>query len=47
MSFFSFVLWLIVVVVVCSPRLRRLDHNVLTSIPHLGQSASKILSLYL
>uniref|UniRef100_H3D0N2 Leucine rich repeats and immunoglobulin like domains 1 n=1 Tax=Tetraodon nigroviridis TaxID=99883 RepID=H3D0N2_TETNG len=25
----------------------RLDHNALTSIPHLGQAASKILSLYL
>lgn len=43
-SFFSFLLCLIVV---CCPRLRRLDHNVLTSIPHLGQTASKILSLYL
>ncbi|TWW61778.1 Leucine-rich repeats and immunoglobulin-like domains protein 1 [Takifugu flavidus] len=31
------------------PNLRelRLDHNVLTSIPHLGQAASKIVSLYL
>lgn len=41
----SFVLWHIFFI--CVPLFRWLDHNELTSIPHLGQAASKIVSLYL